>query len=60
MQFWQTKHADDPEWAENMFHENRDAYERADNYNVSGLFVFFALKLRQPFLSVAGVSNDPV
>ena len=43
-----------------MFHENRDAYERADNYNVSGLFVFFALKLRQPFLSVAGVSNDPV
>ena len=43
-----------------MFHENRDSYERADNYNVSGLFIFFALKMRQPFLRVEGVNNDPV
>ena len=60
MRFWQIKHAENPAWAEDMFNENRDSYGRDDNYNVYGVFVFFALKIRQPFLSIEGISNDMV
>ena len=60
MRFWQIKHADNPTWAEDMFNDDRDTYEREDNYNVYGVFVFFALKIRQPFLAIEGISNDIV
>ena len=46
MRFWQIKHAENPSWAEDMFNEGRDSYERHDNYNVYGVLVFFALKIR--------------
>lgn len=53
MRFWQIKHADNPDNAEDiLFNEYRDSYQRDDNYSVSGLFAFFALKMRQPYLSI--------
>ena len=60
MRFWQIKHALNPSWSEDMFNEQRDSYEREDNYNVYGVFVFFAMKIRQPFLAIEGVNNDVV
>lgn len=43
-----------------MYNEARDSYGRDDNYNVHGVFMFFAMKIRQPFLQIEGVSNDAV
>lgn len=50
MRFWQIKHADDPELAEKVLTiDDKDTYERTDNYNVYGLFCFFAIHMRNAF-----------
>ena len=52
MKFWQIKNADDPEKALKVLKDDssRDSYERSDNYNIFGVFTFFALRMRQGFL----------
>ena len=42
--------------------EGRDTYERTDNYNVYGLFCYFALKMRRAFFQWigSGVLNDDI
>jgi len=61
MRFWQIKHAEDPTLAERVLTiEGRDSYERTDNYNVYGLFCFFALRLRASFNAWAGTATSDV
>ena len=50
MRLWQIKHAENTSVAEKVLSmEGRDSYERTDNYNVYGLFCFFALRMRAAF-----------
>ena len=51
MRLWQIKHAEDPELAEQVLTlEGRDCYERTDNFNVYGVFCYFALRMRGAFM----------
>lgn len=55
MRFWQIKHAEDPGLAlAGLELEGRDTYERTDNYNIYGLFCFFAIHTRQAFFDWVG------
>ena len=57
MRMWQIKHAENPELAEQVLSiEGRDCYERTDNFNVFGLFCFFAIRMRKAFFEWAGNS----
>lgn len=59
MRFWQIKHAEDATQAEQVLTiEGRDSYERTDNYNVYGLFCFFALRLRSAFFDWSGTPTQ--
>jgi hypothetical protein len=60
MRIWQIKHAEDPESTQNLVKatDQRDSYERTDNYNVFGVFVYFSLKIRQNFLLSGGCGPD--
>ena len=59
MRFWQIKHAEDPTLAEKVLSiDDKDTYERTDNYNVYGLFCFFAMRSRNAFLEWTGKSSD--
>ena len=50
MRLWQINHAEKPDQAEKVLSlEGRDTYERTDNYNVYGLFCYFAMKMRRAF-----------
>ena len=61
MRFWQIKHYEDPEQAEKVLAaKDRDSYDRRDNFNVYGLFVYFALKARNAFLPWAGQEADGI
>ena len=46
MRFWQLKHAEKPKEAEEGYNDSKDSYDRDENFNAYGLFVFFSLKLR--------------
>ena len=51
MRFWQIKHCESPTKAdEPAYNESKDSYDRDDNFNARGMFAYFALKIRHPFL----------
>ena len=61
MRFWQIKHAENPKDCEkDAYNESKDSYDRDDNYNVHGLFTFFALRIRHPFLKLPGIATDKI
>ena len=60
MRFWQIKHADDTEMAEKVFTiDDKDTYERTDNFNVYGIFCFFAMHTRNAFQEWTGKADSP-
>ena len=58
MRFWQIKHAENPKQILEGQRGSKDCYDRDENYNINGLFAYFALKIRRPFLQIDGIADD--
>ena len=57
MRRWQIMHAEDTSVAEKVLAvDQKDTYDRTDNYNVYGVFCFFALRLRTAFFEWTGTA----